>query len=69
MTPQRSAYQTVILDAKSDDGNVQRTLEQLVNSSVLIVVAAAASGYYCMLDARLYIGNIGADRISLRLMG
>ena len=55
---------TGAVDTKSDDGHVQRTLEQLVNFSIgmlLIVVAAAASRCYCMLDVRLYVGNIGAD--------
>jgi hypothetical protein len=59
---------TGAVNAKSDEGDVHRTLEQLLDFSVsmlLIVVAAAASGCYCMLDTRLYVGRIRTDRIGL----
>ena len=41
------------VDPKNDGGYVQRTLGQLVDFSVsilLVVSAAGASGYYCMLN-------------------
>jgi hypothetical protein len=58
------------VDAKSNDGDVYRTLEQLIDfgvSMLLVVVAAATSGYYRMLDARPYIGNIKTYGIGLWL--